>query len=66
MVRKPYDIRVEGKDVAIGNVAFLRCFIPEHVREFVTVTSWSRGDEILLPEMADIGEFKFVYAFAIL
>lgn len=56
VVRKPYDIHVEGKDVFIGNVAFLRCFIPEYVREFVVVTSWYRGEEILLPELADVGK----------
>lgn len=54
VVRKFYDIRVEGKDVYLGNVAFLRCFIPEYVREYVKVTSWYRDDEILLPELADI------------
>lgn len=58
VVRKPYDIQVEGKDVFIGNVAFLRCFVPEYVRDFVAVTSWYRGEEILLPELADVGKFN--------
>lgn len=57
VVRKFYDVRVEGKDVYLGNVAFLRCFIPEYVREYVKVTSWYRDDEILLPELADICTF---------
>lgn len=57
VVRKFYDIRVEGTDVYLGNVAFLRCFIPEYVREYVKVTSWYRDDEILLPELADICTF---------
>lgn len=55
-MKQPYDIRVEGNEVFLGNVAFLRCFIPEHVRKFVVVSSWYRGDEELLPGMADIGK----------
>lgn len=55
VVRQPYDIRVDGSEVFMGNVAFLRCFIPEHVRKFVVVSSWFRGDEELLAEMADMG-----------
>lgn len=55
VVRQPYDIRVEGNEVFMGNVAFLRCFIPEHVRKFVVVSSWFRGDEELLAEIADMG-----------
>lgn len=58
VVRQPYDIRVEGYEVFVGNVAFLRCFIPEHVRNFVVVSSWFRGDEELLAEMADLGMLK--------
>lgn len=59
VVRQPYDIRVEGNDVFLGNVAFLRCFIPEHVRKYVTVTSWFRGDEELLAELAYMGKFNY-------
>lgn len=40
----------------MGNVAFLKCFIPEHVRDYVKVVSWYRGDDILLPELADVGK----------
>lgn len=57
-MRKLFDVHVDGKDVVLGNVAFLRCRIPDGVREFVHVVSWYRGDEILLPEQADIGEYK--------
>lgn len=56
VVRKPYEIRVDNKEVFMGNVAFLKCFIPEHVRDYVKVVSWYRGDDILLPELADIGK----------
>lgn len=45
----------------IGNVAFLRCFIPEYVRQFVVVTSWYRGEEILLPELADVGKRLYFF-----
>ncbi|XP_031617665.1 Down syndrome cell adhesion molecule-like protein Dscam2 isoform X3 [Contarinia nasturtii] len=60
VVRQPYDIRVDGSEVFMGNVAFLRCFIPEHVRKFVAVSSWFRGDEELLAEMADMGGRYFM------
>ncbi|XP_055315179.1 cell adhesion molecule Dscam2 isoform X2 [Sitodiplosis mosellana] len=60
VVRQPYDIRVEGNEVFMGNVAFLRCVLPEHVRKFVVVSSWFRGDEELLAEIADMGGRYFV------
>lgn len=60
VVRQPYDIRVEGNEVFLGNVAFLRCFIPEHVRKYVVVSSWYRGDEELLAGMADMGKLKTI------
>lgn len=60
VVRQPYDIRVEGNEVFLGNVAFLRCFIPEHVRKFVVVSSWYRGNEELLAGMADMGKLKTI------
>lgn len=53
VVRQSYDVRVEGKDVFMGNVAFLRCIVPDHVRDFVAVTAWYREDVVLLPERAD-------------
>lgn len=59
VVRQPYDIRVEANEGFLGNVAFLRCFIPEHVRKFVVVSSWFRGDEELHAEMVDMGKLKF-------
>ncbi|GAB0086059.1 hypothetical protein DMENIID0001_000430 [Sergentomyia squamirostris] len=59
VVRQEYDIRVDGKDVIIGNTAFLHCHIPEPVRDYVTVTSWYRGDEVLLPELSDVGWHLF-------
>lgn len=64
VVRQPYDIRVEGNEVFLGNVAFLRCFIPEHVRTFVVVSSWFRGDEELHTEMADMSKFEKPLIFA--
>lgn len=66
VVRQPYDIRVEGNEVFMGNVAFLRCVLPEHVRKFVVVSAWFRDDEELLAEAADMGntflalDFQFI------
>lgn len=58
VVRQRYDVRVDGKEVLLGNVALLRCFVPEHVKDYVSVTSWQRGDEQLLAELADMGKLK--------
>lgn len=45
----------------LGNVAFLRCFVPEHVRKYVTVTSWFRGDEELLAELTYMGKLGYFF-----
>lgn len=56
VVRAPYEVRVEGaRDVQLGAVAFLRCTVPESMREYVRVTAWQRGDETIVPEQADLG-----------
>lgn len=47
----------------MGNVAFLRCVISEHVKEFVTVSSWQRGDEILVPGVLEIGKLYITFFF---
>lgn len=47
----------------MGNVAFLRCVISEHVKEFVTVSSWQRGDEILVPGVLEIGKLFHIIFF---
>lgn len=65
VVRQPYDIRVEGNEVFMGNVAFLRCVLPEHVRKFVVVSAWFRDDEELLAEAADMGIAFFGFGFSI-
>lgn len=54
VVRQSYEVRIEGTEVFLGNVAFLRCVVPDHVKEHVVVTAWYREDTILLPERADI------------
>lgn len=55
IVRQSYELQVEGKEVFMGNVAFLRCLIPAHVKEFIEISSWYSGDEVLT-ENLDIGE----------
>lgn len=57
VVRQAYDVRVEGKEVFLGNVAFLRCIVPDHVKDYVTVSAWYREDVLLLPERADICKY---------
>ena len=39
----------------MGNSALLRCIVPEYVRQYVTVSTWYKGDEVLLPDLSDIG-----------
>lgn len=55
VVRNAFDVRVESKDIMLGNVAFLRCLVPDTVRDIVKVTAWQRGEELHVPEQADIG-----------
>lgn len=54
--QESYEVKMEGRDVFLNNVAFLRCIIPSHVKEYVEVSSWYRGDEILT-ENADISKY---------
>lgn len=58
VVSQMYDIRVEGNEVYAGNVAYLRCFVPDHVRKYVAVTAWFRGDEEILAELAVMGKYQ--------
>lgn len=56
IIHQPYDVKVEGNDVFLNNVAFLKCSVSSHMREFVEITSWYRGDE-LLTDNSDISEY---------
>jgi len=47
---------VENTEVYLGNSALIKCAIPEYVRPYVRVASWHRGEEILLPDLSDVGE----------
>jgi hypothetical protein len=58
IIHQSYDVKVEGHDVFLNNVAFLKCTVSSHIREFVEVTSWYRGDE-LLTDNSDISEYIF-------
>lgn len=60
VVRQPYNVKIEGREVFLGNSAFLRCTISNHVQEFVKVISWHFGEEIMLQERSDIGEYVFL------
>ena len=59
VVRQSYELQVDGKEVFMGNVAFLKCLIPVHVKEFIEISSWHCGDETLT-ENLDIGESFFI------
>lgn len=56
MLRRQFHVHVENTEVYLENSALIKCAIPEYVRPYVRVASWHRGEEILLPESADIGE----------
>lgn len=47
IVHEFYDVKIEGFDVLLNNVAFLKCIVPLHMRERVEITSWYRGEESL-------------------
>jgi hypothetical protein len=55
IIHQFYDVKIDGTDVFLNNVAFLRCSIPQHMREFVEVTTWFRGEEALT-ENSDISK----------
>lgn len=55
IVHESYEVKVEGHEVLLNNVAFLKCAIPPQIREHIEVTSWYRDDEILT-ENSDISE----------
>ena len=50
MVGQPYDIYVEMEHVILGNDALLKCKIPSHVTDFVSVSGWvdNEGKGVLL------------------
>lgn len=56
MVRRQFHVHVENTEVYLGNSALIKCAIPEYVRPYVRVASWHRGEEILLPDLSDVGE----------
>lgn len=55
IIHQYYDVKIDGTDVHLNNVAFLRCSVPAHLREFVEVTTWFRGEEALT-ENSDISK----------
>lgn len=52
-----YEAKVEGLEVLLNNVAFLKCVVPEHVREHVEISSWYRGEEPLT-DNSDISKYS--------
>ncbi|XP_055923956.1 cell adhesion molecule Dscam2 isoform X1 [Eupeodes corollae] len=54
VVRRNFHIRVENTEAYLGNSALIKCTIPDYVRQYVKVTSWNRGDEVLLPDQSDV------------
>jgi len=55
IVHQFYDVKVEGHEVLLGSVAFLKCVVPSHIREHVEVASWYRAEE-LLTDNSDISK----------
>lgn len=61
VVRRLFHVHVENTEVYLGNSALIKCAIPEYVRPYVRVASWHRGEEILLPELSDVGECCHIF-----
>lgn len=59
IVHQFYDVKVEGHEVLLNNVAFLKCIVPLHIREHVEITTWYRGDETLT-DNSDISKYFFL------
>ena len=55
IVHQFYDLKVDGHEVLLNNVAFLKCVVPLHIREHVEITTWYRGEEIVT-DNSDISE----------
>ncbi|KAL7024043.1 hypothetical protein ACKWTF_012881 [Chironomus riparius] len=47
IIHQSYDVKVDGHEVYLNNIAFLKCIVSSHMREFVEITSWYRGEELL-------------------
>lgn len=62
IIHEFYEVKVEGHEVLLNNVAFLKCVVPLHIREHVEVSSWYRDDEVLT-ENNDISEFRLSFPF---
>lgn len=56
VVSQHYDVQVYNTHVLAGNTAVLGCVIPASIGEYVTITSWSRDESILLPG-SNMGEW---------
>lgn len=63
VVRRQFHVHVENTEVYLGNSALIKCAIPDYVRTYVKVASWQRGEEILLPDLSDVGEYCFSVVF---
>ena len=56
IIHQSYDVKVDGHEVYLNNIAFLKCIVSSHMREFVEITSWYRGEE-LLTDNSDISKY---------
>ncbi|XP_076348173.1 cell adhesion molecule Dscam1-like [Tachypleus tridentatus] len=55
VVQQHYEVQVVNGYSIQGNTAVLRCNIPSFVKEYVTVTSWERGDELKITSNGERG-----------
>lgn len=60
IVHEFYEVKVEGHEVLLNNVAFLKCVVPLHMREHVEITSWYRDEEVLT-DNSDISKYSLLY-----
>ncbi|XP_044742030.1 Down syndrome cell adhesion molecule-like protein Dscam2 [Chrysoperla carnea] len=55
ILKQHYDVQVFRTHVVLGNTAVLACHIPEFVRNYVSVSSWFKDDNMLLAGRSDAG-----------
>lgn len=61
IIHELYEVKIEGHEVLLNNVAFLKCIVPLHMREHIEITSWYRGEEVLT-DNSDISKYFHLHS----
>lgn len=65
VVLQEYQAHVYDEYVIHGNTAVFRCQVPDFMKEFLTVTSWTRDDGLVIVHHKNAGKvLRFFYIYA--